>query len=681
MTSLPATCLLSLRLEFAARRLHPPAQHAVRLLRWSYSSVSAPFSLADPHDDPSLRALYEPYPSAPPDNNLFEDGTSNQTLNTHKHHILRRNITVPSQLPHAARSNSLLLRCIREDDYTGAISLRRDLNALHTPIAPNAAYARVAQHLLNNPDQSNPHAFLGWCELVPNLRDPWSKSVKMPTSMIDIFTRLLQTPEDIDTICRFTTLAAYKGMARWVAIPAIGHVTRYSTPEVASKLLSDLTNAAAESASRSHASTIPPKVMRSWNSTFIRALCLSGRIDAAHQSLIVLHSNQRTVAPSAYRIVAEELELLGRLGEANRLRVLCEKAGFSRPHFPVRPPSQLKAMSMPWRTISSQLRWIKLRIDLRLSISARDLVTFIRSYLSTGHRRALPLLRKRLLRQSDNTRWKYNMGLWGTAEMQLYRSEGKHDEVLRVFQSIFLPVGVTNQLLNELGVLRPSAVSPSRENPPSLWPPSQALTLATSSAASLAVSREDHGMLDRCYSIFLGACRPTSSNLFRLPPAMAPDAATFQPWVGAFARRSGPEGVIRVMGDMRELRISPSIMTWNTLAKAYVTNNEWDIAKSILTKMEASRDQSTSSDASSPAKVRLRNRLGPLADWGFPAANTSTYYVLLRELWMTKQISAAREFGEMLMRNGYRSDDKRIQSFLQAMTRKNIPAPQYKSYQ
>ncbi|KAG8747212.1 hypothetical protein FRC10_001828 [Ceratobasidium sp. 414] len=538
--------------------------------------------------------------------------------------------------------------CIKQGDYATAISLRRDLDALHTPITPNTIYAGVAHHLLDNPDQSNPHAFLEWCELVPSVSDPWAKAAETPPSMMKILTRLLQNPEDINTLYQFSTLATRKGMAKQVAIPAISHVTRYSTPETASKLLSDLTKAAIQSAAHSRSSTIPSKVVRSWNSTFIRALCLSGRIDAARQSLIALHSSERTISPSAYRIVAEELEALGRTDEAGRLRILRGEAGFSRFQFPFQIPILHKTAPMPIGTISQQLRWIRRRIDAGLSISANDLAAFMRSYLSTGHHRALPLLRNRIIRLSDNRLWKHGLGLWGTAEMQLYRSEGKHEEVLRVFQSIFLPVGITNQLVRELGASPPpSPLSPPK--PPSLWPPSEALALASWSAAFLSSSRGDHGLLERCYSIFLKACSPASSELFQLPPAMKPDAAAFQPWIGAFARASGPEGIIQVIGQMRRLGIPPSVMTWNTLAKAYVTNNEWDVARSILTKMEASRDQKAS-DMAMSAKMRLRNRLGPLADWGFPAANLSTYYTLLRELWMTKQIPAARELVDSLTR-------------------------------
>ncbi|KAG8704075.1 hypothetical protein FRC08_002471 [Ceratobasidium sp. 394] len=669
MTSLPTTCLLPLGLDLIARRLVPTSQHAARVLHWSYSSVSGPFSLADPHDDPSLRALYEPYPSGTPNKNIFELEDSSydrvlasKTRASHKHHALRRQATVsPTQLPHTARSNALLVACVKQGDYATAISLRRDLDALHTPITRNAIYAEVAHHLLDNPDQSNPRAFLEWCKLVPN-SDPWTKPAEIPPSMITILTRLLQNPEDIDTLCRFSTLAARKGMAKQVAIPAISHVARYSTPETASKLLLDIIKAAAQSVIHSRPSTIPSKVVRSWNSTFIRALCLSGRVDAARQSLLALHSGERTVSPSAYRIVAEELEALGRTDDANHLRALCGEAGFSRLQFPFQTPILHKTAPMPLGTVLQQLRWIRRRIDAGLGVSTSDLASFMKSYLSTGHHRALPLLRNRMIRHSDNRRWKHGLGLWGTAEMQLYRSAGKHEEVFRVFQSIFLPVGVTNQLMDELGVPRPSP-SFSPQSPPSLWPPSEALALASWSAAFLASSRGNRGLLERCYSIFLNACSPTPGGLFQLPPAMKPDAATFQPWVGAFARASGPEGIIQVIGDMRQLGIPPSVMTWNALAKAYVTKNEWDVARSILMKMEASRDQKAA-DMAVPAKMRLRNRLGPLADWGFPAANLSTYYTLLRELWMTKQISAARELVDLLMRSGYKSGDQRLDSFI-----------------
>ncbi|KAG9100641.1 hypothetical protein FRC06_003894 [Ceratobasidium sp. 370] len=585
---------------------------------------------------------------------------------SHKHRALGRQATAsPTQLPHTARSNALLVACIEQGDYVTAISLRRDLDALHTPITQNAIYAEVAHHLLDNPDQSNPHAFLEWCELVPNVSDPWSKAAETPPSMIKILIRLLQTPGDINTLCRFSTLAARKGMAKRVAIPTISHVARYSTPETSSKLLSDLMKAAVQSAAHSRSSTIPFKVARSWNSTFIRALCLSGRIDAARQSLLALHSGERTVSPSAYRIIAEELEALGRTDEAEHLRILCGEAGFSRFQFPFQTPILHKTAPMPIGTVFQQLRWTRRRIDAGLGIAAKDLASFMGSYLSTGHHRALPLLRNRIIRRSDNRHWKYGLGLWGTAEMQLYRSKGKHEEALQVFQSIFLPVGVTKQLVDELGVPQTSPPR-SPQKPLSLWPPSEALALASWSAAFLASSRGDHGLLERCYSIFLRACSSASGDLFQLPPAMKPDAAAFQPWVGAFARTSGPEGIIRVMGDMRQLGIPPSIMTWNALAKAYVARNEWDVAKSMLTKMEASRDQKAA-DMTVPAKVRLRNRLGPLADWGFPAANLSTYYTLLRELWMTKQIPAARELVDSLMRSGYKPGDQRLDSFIAAV--------------
>ncbi|QRV90869.1 PPR domain protein [Ceratobasidium sp. AG-Ba] len=149
--------------------------------------------------------------------------------------------------------------------------------------------------------------------------------------------------------------------------------------------------------------------------------------------------------------------------------------------------------------------------------------------------------------------------------MQLYRSEGKDEEVLRTFQSIFSPIGITPPLTDALGLMQPSSVPPKKR----LWPSSEALALASWSAARLAARSKDNGLLERCYSLFLEGCNPGPNGMFELPPTMRPDAAAFQPWVGAFAWTSGPQGVIRIMGDMRQRRISPSVMTWNALAKAY----------------------------------------------------------------------------------------------------------------
>ncbi|KAF8609178.1 hypothetical protein BDV93DRAFT_134728 [Ceratobasidium sp. AG-I] len=673
MASLAGPSLLPLGLELVNRQIGPSAQRAARILRWSYSSVSVPFSPALPHDDPSLRALYEPYPSTPPDRSIFESEDSSYThspvtrFRALRRERIRRPITLSSQLPHIARSNALLIGYVERNDYAGATSLRRDLDALHTPITEDAIYARVAQHLLKNPDQSDPHAFLRWCELVPEALHPWSKNISIPVAMTEILGTLLRQPEDIEALCRFSTVAARKGMSVWVTIPAISHVTRYSTPDVASKLLGDIANAASESAIRTQSSSIPPRVMRSWNSTFIRGLCLSGRIDPAHESLLALHSDRRTVGPNAYRIVAEELELLGRSAEAQHLRTLCEDAGYARPHFATRSFVSQKAGSMPRLPIARQLLWIKARIGTGRNISATDLASFMKSYLSTGHYRALSLLRNRLVRLSRNARWKFSLGLWATAEMQLYRSKGQHAEVLQVFRSVFLPAGIPNQLLHEVGVSQfPEKISSEDAFTP-LWPPSEAVASAAWSAATLATSHDDPRVLEHCYSLFVQACNPASNNLFQLPPAMLPDATAFQPWIGAFARRSGPEGVIKVMKDMRELKVAPTIMTWNALAKAYVSNSEWEVAKSILMKMEASRDSSAVEIPPSPTKERVRNRLGPVADWGFPPADSSTYYVLLRELYMTKQVTAGRELKDMLVRSGYRSGDMRLESFLRGI--------------
>ncbi|KAG9123808.1 hypothetical protein FRC07_013903 [Ceratobasidium sp. 392] len=670
MAGLPAACFMPVGLDILARRLAPTARYAARALRWPYSSVSAPFTLAEPHNDPSLRALYEPYPSEIPNADLFEleDSSYDRVPATKarvfsKHRALSpKAIASALQPSHTARSNALLVRCITQDDYAGAISLRRDLDTLHTPITHNAIYAKVARHLFDNPDQSNPDSFLEWCELVPDVSNPWSRAAETSSFVGDIFDRLLQSPEDINIICRFSILAARKGMVKQIAIPAISHVTRYSPPETASKLLSDITKAAVQSAAHSHSPSIPRKVMRSWNSTFIRAFCLSGRINAAHQSLLALHSCERTVTPFTYRLVAEELEILGQVKEAEHVRMLSREAGFPSFQSPSRTPSPRTTVPMPPGTVYHQLRWIKRRIDAGRDISTNDLASFMKSYISTGHSRVLPLLRNRLIRLSHNHRWKYDVGLWGTAEIQLYRSQGKHEEVLRVYQSIFLPIGITNQLVNKLGVARP-LVSPLPEISSLLWPPSEAIALASWSAAFLAASREDYRHLELCYTIFLEACSPVANSLFQLPPAMKPDAAAFQPWIGAFARMSGPEGIVRIMGDMKRLGIPPSVMTWNALAKAYVANSSWDVAKLILAEMEASRDQITP-NMTTPAKSRLRNRLGPVANWGFPAAGLSTYYIILRELWMTKQVPAARELVDMLRRSGYKSGDQRLDSFI-----------------
>ncbi|QRV90868.1 PPR domain protein [Ceratobasidium sp. AG-Ba] len=167
MAGFPATSFLPVGFDLLSRRLVPSVQHTARVLRWSHSTVAGSFTFADPHEDPSLRALYEPYPPGVPNASIFEteEPAQNRTLpaavrTSRTRRISKRQATAsPIVLPHIVRSNALLVRCIRQGDIAGAISLRRDLNALHTPITPNPVYAEVAYHLLNSPDQSNPHAF------------------------------------------------------------------------------------------------------------------------------------------------------------------------------------------------------------------------------------------------------------------------------------------------------------------------------------------------------------------------------------------------------------------------------------------------------------------------------------------------------------------------------------------
>ncbi|KAL5641514.1 hypothetical protein ACGC1H_001856 [Rhizoctonia solani] len=652
--NLARTPLLPLGLELVSRQISSPSKPATRILHWSSSYLSAPFPFGTPQDDPSLRALHEPYPSVPPNKNIFEaegveyaSGSSSRVI-IPRSSSSNRMFVSSSAMSHTTHSNAQLLKCIYQKDYSSAMALRRDLETLHTPISPRYTYAQVAQYLLDQPDKSDPYAFLQWCELLPPLRQPWSKPASMPPAINQILSRLLERPQLIEHLCRFAILAAQKGMARWIAVPTISQVTQYSTPEVASRLLIELINAASVNAARSDSSTIPPKVLRSWNSTFIRTLCLSGRVEAAYQSVLVLHNDRRALSPHTYRIVSEELEKIDRRREADSVRALAEKAGFSHSHFAVR--SSPAVPNMPRDSISKGLRSIKNRLTTGNSISATELANFMKTYYSTGNHRALPMLRRRLIRSSSNNPQRAFLALWGTAEMQLYRSEGRHIDALSVFQSIFLPIGITAQLLHELRVSSPSTL----KYPPILWPPSEAISLASWSAAALATSHQDPGVLERCYLYFLESWRPVPNTIFEIPPAMRPDAAAFQPWIGAFARRAGPEGILRIMGDMKALEVPPSIMSWNALAKAYATKHEWDTAKSILARMEGSRQE----NPAPPTKVRLRNRLGPIAEWGFPPAEMSTYHILLRELLATKQFPAAKELVGMFLENGHQLDRK-----------------------
>lgn len=667
MANFARLSFLPLGFELIARQISISPKHPARFSSWSSTCLSAPFSLGPSQDDPSLRALYEPYPSALPNKNVFEAENSEYTLHSSRepraadlHRSLpEQDIVAVAEPPHTVHSNAQMLKCIYQKDYAGAIALRRDLEALHTPIIPRDAYAKVAQHLLKSPDTSDPYAFLQWCELLPSMRQPWSKPGTIPPGVDQILSRLLRRPEAIDLLFRFSVLAVRKGMARWVAIPAISHITRYSTPEISSKLLAELVNAASSGAAQSGASTIPPKVIRRWNNTFVRTLCLSGRLDAAYQSIVALHSNRRTLSPNAYRIVAEELEQLGRLNESNHVRTLFEDAGFLRPYFPTRVSNHIRTVPIPRESYSKQRRWIKTRVIAGRNISVTDLASFMKS---TNCRGTLLTLKHRLLKLSPKIHRKSVLCAWATAEMQLCRFENRHADVLSVFQSNFLPVGLTTQLLHELGIQNaPSGDEYSQ----GIWPPSEAIALASSSAAVLAASHANHETLEKCYSYFLQSCNPTSNMLFQLPPAMLPDAAAFQPWIGAFAQRGGPDSVVRIMKNMRELGIPPTVKTWNALAKAYVLNREWEIAKSIVMRMEKSLDEGSSSGASS----RLRNRVGPIADWGFPPTNTSTYYLLLRELLITNQTSAAKELANMLEQNSYRSNDSKLNSLLRLVER------------
>ncbi|QRW18907.1 pentatricopeptide repeat-containing protein 5, mitochondrial [Rhizoctonia solani] len=655
--NLVRTPLLPFGLELVSRQITPSSRQATRILHWSASYLSIPFSLDLPQDDPSLRALHEPYPSVPPNDNVFEvEGVEYASGSISRSVVARNNIletrSISAGRSHTQHSNAQLLKCIHQKDYSGAIALRRDLEALHTTISPRYTYAQVAQYLLDHPNKSDPYAFLQWCELLPSLLQPWSKPISIPPAIDQILSRLLQRPESIESLCRFAILAARKGMARLVAPQIISQVTRYSTPEVASRLLAELINAASVNASHSSLSTIPPKVLRSWNNIFIRTLCLSGRVEAAYQGLLALHNNQRALSPHTYRIVSEELEKIEHRKEGGHVRALAEQAGFPHPRFTARTRTEGTSRT-PRDFVSKDLRRIKIRLSTGSRIPTAELINFMKSYRSTGNYRAIPLLRKRLFRGFPSDHQKSTLSAWGTAEMQLYRSEGKHIDTLSIFRDIFLPQGITPQILHELGLPSP----PNTRRHPLLWPPSEAISIASWSAAALATSHNDKEALGRCYLYFLESWYPKPTSFFEIPPVMRPDAAAFQPWIGAFARRAGPEAIAKIMRDMKALGVPPTIMTWNALAKAYVSVKEWEIAKSILGKMENSRKED-STPLSSSTNARLRSRLGPILEWGFPAAELSTYYILLRELLATKQFPAAKELVEIFLQNGHEFDTK-----------------------
>lgn len=546
---------------------------------------------------------------------------------------------------HRQSATDQLLHLVTIKKYQDAFNLLNELQQLHATIPFSDAYGYAALDVLHRPLSDNftldnqLELFTTWFSLMPTVKEPRTSH----PNIIQIIRReLMNDPlTSIIMMERFLLILAEKGYQNFVGREEISLIMRFAPANETVFFIQQLENAYlsyCEKHSWESAVTTWKIFTSQLRSRAIRHLAYSGRVEEAVSLLpqgdsdfqITLYSCEkllRTVRDAGNPLFVQFLprieavyQQLSSTDEIHQLRQLHLKAenetmmnqlGASDPDVHIGKP------------LPETLRYLK-----RVLRSTEDpphptiIVEFLQRYLATGRTRAPNLL----LNLSNKASFR-NYSAFLFAEMIYYRLIGQHHLIIKTFIDHFYLSGVprTNvlRIYNRLEHLRSHHPIPDpypmadfvQSKPDTLtricnytglgptglpiskaWPMKVHCNLVWH--ALVALTPTDHE-LEVLYMKLLSLARghdpleSSNQSLQRLRPLLPPsswrtriDTAAFTPFMRRLMIHAGPSRGSRIIQDMVELNIEPSIYHYTELAGFYAQMGEVEIVMKILRTLE-----------------------------------------------------------------------------------------------
>ncbi|KAF5357041.1 hypothetical protein D9756_006737 [Leucocoprinus leucothites] len=572
------------------------------------------------------------------DRSVFEDEMDED-------YLIHQPIT---QQPPRQSAADKLLHLVTTAGYDDALHLFNELEQLQITIPFSHDYEAAVLNALRRPladdytleDQLK--LFTRWFSLVP----PQHESSGQPGSnqltgiRREIMNSLLT---NIPLVMRFLSILVEKGYSRIMGKGEVGVVMRFAPANEVVPYVQQLENAYSSYCEKNvleNASSQVKQFSGTLRTHAIRCLASAGRVEEAVSLLpakdsgvwISLFSCERLLVatrdsnnPSFLQYIPSIEATYERLAGSDKLEQL------RRMHEEV----ENKAMAAQLSTASAEeylgaplpktLRYLKRVLGSKNHHPHPFVIAeFLERYLATGRTRA-PTLLLNIAAKSCYT----NRAIFLFAEMLYYRRLGQHHLVIQTFADHFYLSGVPREeimkLVNEIERLQSQPQDADHSSPypqisgeesinltrickfdnlgPTGLPGTKAWPMKLHCNivwhALVALTPTDHE-LENLYSKLLNVTRGfdpfrNQRHLEKLRPLLAPstrrgriDHAAFTPFMRRLMLHSGANRGARILQDMIDLGIQPSIYHYTELAGFYARLGEVEPAMNILTDLERS---------------------------------------------------------------------------------------------
>ncbi|KAI0298661.1 hypothetical protein B0F90DRAFT_1632351 [Multifurca ochricompacta] len=585
-----------------------------------------------------MKALREiPYPSTSPDPSIFESWSNEyDNVRLPRPSLRRRSIGKTSSLrrtSHHHDASSLLENLSLSGKFAEAQEVREELLEMNIHIRPSLAYSHAAWHVLRQrPWRTNrSEVFASWLSLLPNMAD----TEKVP-QFNELKTALLFNTStlDLDSIAQFGLVLSSKGYIRSMGATVVACLTRYAHPDV-NVTADDDYKRKKLGLTRDAETRYKHTSKRLW-SIAVRTHCTAGRPELAFQMAKRAHERGFNLTQYTYQY------LLGKL-EADSLKELSEEVRA----FPGCGSLDVAKSRLIIQSISLVLAILKRSSQSGVPANAASIVPYFDIYKTDLRGGAVNKLRARAYRLSLTA-----VSTVLLAELLHHHRRGQFIHVLWLFDKFFHVVGVpARDVARRLWkrdhyplnmrvfpwALPPRITETTFNLPSKLWPTTHHTALVWTALVQLCESEEDvvdlyNQLLERTAQFQQESQQQKQPHIGWhslhhqdngfTPVVMSTDrydAAHFRPFLIARTLLRGAQLGLRVLDDMQDRGITPSVPILGTAAALQARHGEPAVALRILNLLRgqlahtvASSIPSSSSTSTNAATPRSLNAVADL---------------------------------------------------------------------
>lgn len=540
-----------------------------------------------------------------------------------------------------------LLHLVTTEKYQDAFHLLSELRQLHITIPFSDAYGTVALDVLHQPLsddftlENQLELFTTWFSLMPPMDEPR----KSGTNIIQEIRRELMNASltNITMMKRFLLILTEKGYIGFVGRQEIGLIMRFASEDGAVPFIHQLENAYSlycEKQFPEDAAARRKYFSSQLRNRAIRFLAYSGRVEEAVSLLpegdsgfqVSLYSCEkllRTVRDANNPLFSQYLPRIEavhqQLSSTDKMYQLRELHLKAENEFMIKELGTSDPDAHIGKPLPESFRYLK-----RALRNAKDpphpaiTVEFLQRYLATGRTRAPTLLLNLSIKTSYRS---YSAFLF--AEMLYYRLMGQHHLIIKTFLDHFYLSGVPRasvlRIRDEFERIRSHRISDltnphpmaalEQSEPVTLiricnytglgptglpvnkaWPMKIHCNLVWHALVTLTLTDQD---LEALYLKLLSLARgrdqleTSNKSLRKLHPLLPPpswgtriDPSAFTPFMRRLMLQGGPSRGSRIIQDMVDLNIQPSIYHYTELAGFCARMGEAELAMKILKNLE-----------------------------------------------------------------------------------------------